>query len=241
MKTVTFDETRWKLVPVEPADEMHDACSGFIDAGQYTPWDAFKKLWADVLAVSPQPPATAHEPPDGGDEPVGEVIADADGDGGAFHEVEWYTQPDDIPAGTKLYTRSQRDNDGPVFHLRSYGDVTKTELDEYVRAGDIAAVEPNEQASDALNNWLDTCDESGSSIQHRIECAGINEIHSWIELAFNAGRDSVERPPAAERVPLSDDQIAGIELAINGNSIRASTVRHIVRLVEVAHGIKERP
>jgi len=53
----------------------------------------------------------------------------------------------------------------------------------------------DEQESYSFDAWLDECDESGSTIEHRIECAGLNEIMSWVERAFAAGRDSVEQAP----------------------------------------------
>ena len=52
MKTVTFDETKWQLVPVEPTPEMLDSCG--TGAGGLK-----RRLWAAMLAAAPVAPALA--------------------------------------------------------------------------------------------------------------------------------------------------------------------------------------
>lgn len=60
MKTVTFDETKWKLVPIEPTRAMFEAtvgCAGRISLGNM---DAHIPIaWHAMLAAAPQPPAPA--------------------------------------------------------------------------------------------------------------------------------------------------------------------------------------
>lgn len=55
--------------------------------------------------------------------------------------------------------------------------------------------EESNASVDSLEEWLDAVDKSGASNQHRIECAGLNEILYWVAQAFKAGRDSVKLKP----------------------------------------------
>lgn len=73
MKTITYDETQWKLVPVEPTETM--VVSGFESApdkhfSTAEEWERYEamsgcqqsayraeKCWAAMLAAAPTPPA----------------------------------------------------------------------------------------------------------------------------------------------------------------------------------------
>ena len=50
MKTVTFDESVWQLVPVDPTEKMIDES---IDAGRFDEDDAVF-FWASMLAAAPE-------------------------------------------------------------------------------------------------------------------------------------------------------------------------------------------
>ena len=47
MKTVTFDESVWQLVPMEPTTKMVMA-SGFLSEGRA------REVWVDMLAAAPK-------------------------------------------------------------------------------------------------------------------------------------------------------------------------------------------
>ena len=51
MKTVTFDESVWQLVPVEPTEAM---ISEVIDAGSFDE-DDVTYFWDSMLAAAPKP------------------------------------------------------------------------------------------------------------------------------------------------------------------------------------------
>lgn len=57
MKTITYDETKWKLVPVEPTPEMVKAmAAAYLDQHGYA--DAFiKAMYASAIAAAPAPAA----------------------------------------------------------------------------------------------------------------------------------------------------------------------------------------
>lgn len=52
IRTITFDDERWQLVPQELTDSMIDTINGHIDADS----DA-AALWRDALIAAPEPPA----------------------------------------------------------------------------------------------------------------------------------------------------------------------------------------
>jgi hypothetical protein len=53
MKTTTYDETQWRLVPIEPTTEMLEAGSRAADLYSRSTLG----IWFDVLAAAPTPPA----------------------------------------------------------------------------------------------------------------------------------------------------------------------------------------
>ena len=58
MKTVTYDETKWVLVPVEPTDEMVEAAwdSDAADyVGEHKRIHSLGLAWSAMLAAAPQP------------------------------------------------------------------------------------------------------------------------------------------------------------------------------------------
>ena len=59
MKTVTFDETKWRLVPVEPTEAMIEAAHEADDPGDdpaATP--QYGVAWSAMLAAAPVAPRT---------------------------------------------------------------------------------------------------------------------------------------------------------------------------------------
>ena len=58
MKTIIFDETKWKLVPVEPTREMLMAALDVENASYDNHQQVLTEQWKDMLAVTPTPPAT---------------------------------------------------------------------------------------------------------------------------------------------------------------------------------------
>lgn len=53
MKTITFDETKWKLVPVEPTREMLMAALDTDNASYDNHQYVLTKQWKDMLAAAP--------------------------------------------------------------------------------------------------------------------------------------------------------------------------------------------
>ena len=59
MKTVTYDETKWKLAPIEPTEEMIDAAVRDVDCqDSYYPHSIFgeddaKQAWTAMLSAAP--------------------------------------------------------------------------------------------------------------------------------------------------------------------------------------------
>lgn len=51
MRTITYDETQWQLVPKEPTRSM-------ILDGQSRMWSGIRPAYEAMLAAAPQPPAT---------------------------------------------------------------------------------------------------------------------------------------------------------------------------------------
>lgn len=49
MKTITFDETKWQLVPKHPTDEMIAAAYVLGEASA----EGIDEMWADMLAAAP--------------------------------------------------------------------------------------------------------------------------------------------------------------------------------------------
>ena len=62
MKTITFDETKWKLVPVQPTREMLmaalDADNASYDNHQYVLTEQWKDMIGAAPTVPPQEPVT---------------------------------------------------------------------------------------------------------------------------------------------------------------------------------------
>lgn len=56
MKTVTYDETQWKLVPIEPTDKMASLAEGWIDAAERgEPVDLIDMVMSIIEAAPPYP------------------------------------------------------------------------------------------------------------------------------------------------------------------------------------------
>lgn len=57
-------EQTWRLVPVEPTQEMTEAGAGSIDDnGGNARWSDVREAWATMLEVAPTPPAPQAMPP----------------------------------------------------------------------------------------------------------------------------------------------------------------------------------
>ena len=54
MRTDTYDETKWRLVPMEPTTEMLTAGSEQIDLSSHSP----RAVWESMVAAAPTPPDT---------------------------------------------------------------------------------------------------------------------------------------------------------------------------------------
>ncbi len=60
MKTITYDENEWKLVPVEPTDKMLYAAADCID--EYAAFNSAAAAYREMLAAAPQPPTAEPKP-----------------------------------------------------------------------------------------------------------------------------------------------------------------------------------
>lgn len=58
MKTITYDETKWKLVPVQPTEKMHRGGRAAMTAKGTVPVDGYEgATYAAMLSSAPTPPA----------------------------------------------------------------------------------------------------------------------------------------------------------------------------------------
>lgn len=62
MKTVTFDETQWALVPRQADEAMRQAAQLAIVDARGRLYDDFQDVWSEILAVSPTLEAEQHVP-----------------------------------------------------------------------------------------------------------------------------------------------------------------------------------
>ena len=55
MKTVTFDETKWKLVPIVPTNEMTSTMADTIDdpENERSSWDLAENVYRSGIAAAP--------------------------------------------------------------------------------------------------------------------------------------------------------------------------------------------
>jgi len=119
----------------------------------------------------------------------------------------------------------------PVYHLRSYGDVTKDELVRYIATGDINATpqpaqkqgEPvgvtYKEVADAMNSLM-----MGDSTQ--------------LQIAENLGNKKLYTTPQ-QHTPLTDEQRFDLLTQFEPHKNKWEAPAILIDMVEAAHGIKE--
>lgn len=118
MKSITFDETKWKLVPIEPTSLM-------LYVMHHNEEEGFCAMYDAALHAAPQPDPCAL-PQQVDVEPVAVV------DPKAYHGLRWEKMLSQLPTGTGLFIHP----DPEVAKLRSQLAVARQAIDNYLAAND---------------------------------------------------------------------------------------------------------
>ena len=125
MRTVTYDETQWKLVPIEPSIEMLSSITGYNEPSSYDVNIVRRDYSAALQAAPPYPE----------DENVNLVNAAL----GVLRDIECSHRPpipELIPCGTMVYVRLSALAE---LHKAVYGKYPKEGDLNYMYAHDLAA------------------------------------------------------------------------------------------------------
>ena len=94
IKTITIDDSKWRVVPIEPTKEMSNAAVFHYSSAEYT---GFSSTYTAMVLAAPQPEPVESEPV---------AMVDHHYDGG----INWHNGNDiKIKCGTALYTTPQPD------------------------------------------------------------------------------------------------------------------------------------
>jgi len=233
MKTITFDHTKWQLAPLVPTMVMLRSGLSAAD-GLRLPLNRIASAYSAMLEDAPEHPSE----PAPLDFPLGAI---ANGrthaerlqtygfecEGGNLELctdwVEFVRCFEHLAEWAQAQHPSEPVSGEPVFHLRSYGDVTKAELSEYIEAGKISTAQP--VSSEPVGRV------------HELREHGLALVSLVHPVSEGAHLYAGPQPPA-ERVPLTEGDISLACWDEGQRDLDSFTAG--VRFAERINGIKER-